>query len=82
MRLRSLVVQDRDEPVRSFMLRLKGVAEVCKLTVKCTCDPGVHVSYADKEINYCFIKIGIHQITPSNLDGIFYWMPLNIYGHC
>merc|ERR1719233_2472640 len=42
MRLRSSV-QDRDEPVKSFMARLRGVAEVCKLTVKCPCDPGVQV---------------------------------------
>ena len=71
MRLRSLV-QDRDEPVKSFMARLKGVAEVCKLTVKCPCVPGIHVSYADKEIYHCLIKIGIHQITPSNLNGRMY----------
>ena len=55
MRLRSLV-QDRDEPVKSFMARLKGVAKVCKLTVKCPCDPGVQVSYAEKEIYHCLVK--------------------------
>ena len=55
MRLRSMI-QDRDEPVKSFMARLKGVAEVCKLTVRCPCDPGVQVSYADKEIYHCLVK--------------------------
>ena len=55
MRLRSLV-QDRDEPVKSFMARLRGVAEVCKLTVKCPCEPSVQVSYADKEIYHCLVK--------------------------
>ena len=34
MRLRS-IVQGRDELVKSFMARLKGIAKVCKLTVKC-----------------------------------------------
>ena len=55
MRLSS-IVQDRDEPVKSFMARLKGIAEVCKLTVKCPCEPGVQVSYADKEIYHCLVK--------------------------
>ena len=55
MRLRSMV-QDRDEPVKSFMARLRGVAEVCKLTVKCPCEPSVQVSYADKEIYHCLVK--------------------------
>ena len=55
MKLRS-IVQDRDEPVKSFMARLKGIAEVCKLTVKCPCNPGVQVSYADKEIYHCLVK--------------------------
>ena len=80
MRLRSFV-QDMDKPVRTFMARLKAMAEVCKLTVKCPCVPGIHVSYADKEIYHCLIKIGIHQITPSNLNGRMHWMPLNLYGH-
>ena len=52
VRVRSLV-QDRDEPIRSDLARLKGVAAVCKLTLQCTCDPPTTVSYADKEILHC-----------------------------
>ena len=50
------MVQDRDEPVKNFMARLRGVAEVCKLTVRCPCEPSVQVSYADKEIYHCLVK--------------------------
>ena len=53
VRLRALV-QDRDEPVRSFVARLKGTAGVCKLTVWCPCDPGA--DDADKEILYCLVN--------------------------
>ena len=55
VRVRSLV-QDRDEPVRSYLARLKGVAAVCKLTLQCTCNPPTTVSYADKEILHCLVK--------------------------
>ena len=33
VRVRSLV-QDRDEPIRSYLARLKGVAAVCRLTLQ------------------------------------------------
>ena len=51
------IVQDREEeePFKSFMARLKGVAEVCKLTVMCPCSPGVKVSHADKEVRDIFL---------------------------
>ena len=55
VRVRSLV-QDRDEPIRSYLARLKGVAAVCKLTLQCSCDPPTTVSYADKEILHCLVK--------------------------
>ena len=55
VRVRSLV-QDRDEPIRSYLARLKGVAAVCKLTLQCKCDPPTMVSYADKEILHCLVK--------------------------
>ena len=45
LRLRSLV-QDRDEPIRSYLARLKGVSAsaVCKLTLQCSCNPSTSVS--------------------------------------
>ena len=55
MRLRSMVL-DRDEPVGSYLVRLKGVAAVCKLTLQCSCEPQTTVSYADKEILHCLVK--------------------------
>ena len=55
VRVRSMV-QDRDEPIRSYLARLKGVAAVCKLTLQCSCDPPTTVSYADKEILHCLVK--------------------------
>ena len=55
VRVRSLV-QDRDETIRSYLARLKGVAAVCKLTLQCACDPPTTVSYADKEILHCLVK--------------------------
>ena len=55
VRVRSLV-QDREEPIRSYLARLKGVAAVCKLTLQCNCDPPTIVSYADKEILHCLVK--------------------------
>ena len=55
VRLRSLL-QDRDEPIRSYFERLKGIAAVCKLTLQCSCTPSTSVSYADKEILHCILK--------------------------
>ena len=55
VRLRSLV-QDRDEPIRSYLARLKGVAAVCKLTLQCSCDPQTTVSFAHREILHCLVK--------------------------
>ena len=56
LRLRSLV-QDRDEPIRSYLARLKGVSAsaVCKLTLQCSCNPSTSVSYTDKEILHCLV---------------------------
>ena len=55
VRLRSLI-QDRDEPIRSYLARLKGISAVCKLTLRCSCNPPASVSYADKEILHCIVK--------------------------
>ena len=55
VRLRSMV-QDNDESVRSYLARLKGAANVCNLTVSCTCQTPSTVSYADQEILHCLVK--------------------------
>ena len=55
VRLRAMT-QDRDEPVRTYMARLKGAAGVCSLTVRCSCAPSTVVSYADKELLHCLIN--------------------------
>ena len=55
VRLRSMV-QDNDESIRSYYARLKGAANVCNLTVSCTCPTASTVSYADQEILHCLVK--------------------------
>ena len=55
VRLRSMM-QDNDESVRSYLARLKGAANVCNLTVSCTCPTASTVSYADQEILHCLVK--------------------------
>ena len=43
--------QGRDERIRSYVARLRGLAGVCKLTLECTSDTCTEeVSYAEKEI--------------------------------
>ena len=42
--------QDRYEGVRNFAARLRGQAEVCKFTAKCTCSPGADASFMDQMI--------------------------------
>ena len=41
--------QERDEPVRQFAARLRGLAAVCDLSVTCTC--GLKVSEVDKWVS-------------------------------
>ena len=55
VRLRAMV-QDRDEPIRTYLARLKGAAGVCNLTVRCSCDPSTAVSYSDKELLHCMVN--------------------------
>ena len=55
VRLRSMM-QDNDESIRSYLARLKGAANVCNLTVSCTCPTTSTVSYADQEILHCLVK--------------------------
>ena len=52
-----VLTQDRDEPIRSFLVQLKGCASICKLTVTCTsvgCDEDV--SHSEKVILYALLK--------------------------
>ena len=48
--------QDRDEGVRNFAARLRGQAEVCKFTAKCTCNPSTDVSFMDQMIRDVLIR--------------------------
>ena len=50
------ITQDRDEPIRSYLAKLKGASSVCKLTVMCTCAPSTRVSYADQLVLHCMVK--------------------------
>ena len=50
------MVQNRDEPVRTYMARLKGAAGVCSLIVQYSCDPCMVVSYADRELLHCLVN--------------------------
>ena len=51
------LTQDRDEPVRSFLARLKGCASICKLTVQCTSvDCAEDVSYSENMILHALVK--------------------------
>ena len=45
--------QERDEPVRQFAARLRGLAAVCDLSVTCTC--GLKVSEVDKWVRMSLI---------------------------
>jgi hypothetical protein len=45
--------QERDEPVRQFTARLRGLAAVCDLSVTCTC--GFKVSEVDKWVRMSLI---------------------------
>ena len=48
--------QDRDEPIRSFLSRLKGQASVCKYLKKCPCQPPQDVDYSTEIIRDALIK--------------------------
>ena len=48
--------QERDEPVRQFAARLRGLAAVCDLSVTCACTPPTKVSMVDKLV--CMSLIG------------------------
>ena len=46
--------QERNEPVRKFLARLKGLAGICELKTKCACDETP--SYADRIIHTTLVK--------------------------
>lgn len=48
--------QDRDEPVRSFCARLKGIALTCQYTTECSCAPPSTVDYSDEMIRDALIR--------------------------
>ena len=48
--------QDRDEGVRNFAARIRGQADVCKFTVRCSCDPGMDVSFTDQMVRDVLIR--------------------------
>ena len=55
------ITQEREERVRSFVARIRGLASVCELSIKCTkdgCDK--KVSYAEQEILNTLVK-GIYE---------------------
>ena len=47
--------QDRDEPVRLFSARLKGQANICKVSVECP-DCRKNVDYTDHIVHDCIIR--------------------------
>ena len=46
--------QERGEPVRKFLARLRGLADICQIKVTCAC--GETPSYADKIIHTTLVK--------------------------
>ena len=52
------VKQERDEPVRQFAARVRGLAAVCDLSVLCSC--GLKVSEVDKWVRMSLIS-GLHD---------------------
>ena len=57
--------QERDEPVRQFAARLRGLAAVCDLSVTCACTPPTKVSMVDKLV--CMSLIGGHDDMETKL---------------
>ena len=76
--------QDRDEPVRNFVSRLKGQASICNYTIKfkpdCGCDKEYDVSYMEEQVrdvlahgladNEIRVDILSDASTKTNLDDI------------
>ena len=48
--------QDRNEPVRKYLARLRGLANICSLTVSCPHNPSSAVSYAERSIHTTLVK--------------------------
>ena len=54
--------QERDEPVRQFAARLRGLAAVCDLSVTCACTPPTKLSMVDKLVRMSLIG-GLNEET-------------------
>ena len=48
--------QDRDEPVNSYVARLRGVALQCNFNVRSPCPCGTSVSYSDRMIAHMLVR--------------------------
>jgi hypothetical protein len=48
--------QDRNEPVRKFLERLRGLANICSMTVTCPHTPSSAVSYTQRSIHTALVK--------------------------
>ena len=42
--------------MRNFAARIRGQADVCKFTVRCSCDNGMDVSFADQMVRDVLIR--------------------------
>ena len=48
--------QEREEPVKNYLARLRGAANICKLTVKCTAEGcQEEVSYSDLVVLHALV---------------------------
>ena len=48
--------QDRDEPVHSFVARLRGIAAQCNFRVRSPCECNVDVPYDDRMISHMLVR--------------------------
>lgn len=48
--------QDRDEPIRMFCARLKGIASTCRYNVQCSCDPPTTIDYSHVMVRDSLIR--------------------------
>ena len=52
--------QDRDEPVRTFCARLKGIASTCRYSVQCSCETPETIDYSHVMVRDSLIR-GIYD---------------------
>ena len=68
--------QERDEPVRQFAARLRGLAAVCDLTVTCSC--AKKVSEVEKWVRLSLIGRLNHEDTKQEVLSKVEDMPLDV----